>query len=426
MPGDQRTETPDLPMSEPPTAEHLRLADSAERRADWKRWGPYLAERAWGTVREDYSAEGNAWDYFPHDHARSRAYRWNEDGLAGFCNRYQNLCLALALWNGRDPFLKERLFGLANEEGNHGEDVKEYYYYLDGLPSHAYMRMLYKYPQVEYPYARLVEENRRRGRSEREYELVNALGEALAAGHYFDVVVEYAKASQEDILCRVTAYNRGPEAAELHILPHAWYRNTWAWGYGKGRHPLWKEAANIIRTEYRHFGDRWWYLDDRPHRPELLFTENETNRLRLFGVPNDGPYVKDGFHEAVVGGHHDRVNPEGRGSKAAGHYRAMIEPGGSMTVRTRLADGPRDDPFGPFDAILAERAGRGRCVLSRHPAAGAGRRPAASTAPGVRRAPVVEAVLPLQRGVVARGRSGRTGTAAEPPAGPELGVGARL
>ena len=203
------TEYETLPSSEPPTVEHRRLIDSAARRADWKSWGPYLSERAWGTVREDYSPDGNAWSHLPHEHARSRAYRWNEDGLAGFCNRFQNLCLALAVWNGHDPFLKERLFGLANEEGNHGEDVKEYYYYLDGVPSHAYMRMLYKYPQVEYPYDRLLTENRRRSRSETEFELVDALGEALAAGRYFDIVVEYAKADQEDILCRITAHNRG-------------------------------------------------------------------------------------------------------------------------------------------------------------------------------------------------------------------------
>ncbi len=206
-------ENPTLSPPDPPTAEHVRLADSAARRADWKHWGPYLAERAWGTVREDYSPDGNAWDYFPHDHARSRTYRWNEDGLAGFCNRFQNLCLAVAVWNGRDPFLKERLFGLANEEGNHGEDVKEYYYYLDGLPSHVYMKMLYKYPQVEYPYARLVAENRRRARTEREFELVDALTGAFEAGRYFDIVVEYAKADQEDILCRITAHNRGPDPA---------------------------------------------------------------------------------------------------------------------------------------------------------------------------------------------------------------------
>ncbi len=340
---------------EPPTAEHRRLADSKARLADWKNWGPYLAERAWGTVREDYSPDGNAWDYFPHDHARSRAYRWNEDGLAGFCNRFQNLCLALALWNGRDPFLKERLFGLTNEQGNHGEDVKEYYYYLDGVPSHAFMRMLYKYPQVEYPYARLVEESRRRTRRDREFELIDALGEAFAAGRYFDVIVDYAKAGQEDILCRITAYNRGPEPAELHILPHAWYRNSWSWGYGSDRPVLSAEGGTAVRTTHRHLGDRWWYLEDRPHVPTLLFTENETNQKRLYGVPNAGHYVKDAFHEAIVHGRVKHINPSQRGSKAAAHYRSVIEPSRMMTVRTRLVNAPLADPFGDFDAIVAQR-----------------------------------------------------------------------
>jgi hypothetical protein len=344
-----------LSPPEPPTAEHVRLADSAARRADWKNWGPYVAERAWGTVREDYSPDGNAWDFFPHDHARSRAYRWNEDGLAAFCNRFQNLCLALALWNGRDPFLKERLFGLANEEGNHGEDVKEYYFYLDGLPSHAYMKMLYKYPQVEYPYARLLAENRRRPRTEREFELVDALPEAFESGRYFDIEVEYAKADQEDILCRLTAYNRGPDPAELHILPHAWYRNTWSWGYGTERPTLWRDADGVVRTFHRHLGERWWYLDGRPHRPTLLFTENETDHARLFGSPNAGPYVKDAFHEAVVHGRLGCVNPSRRGSKAAGHYRVVVGPGGAVTVRTRLTDRPLGDPFGLFDAEVARR-----------------------------------------------------------------------
>jgi hypothetical protein len=337
------------------TAEHRRLGDSKARRADWKNWGPYLAERAWGTVREDYSADGSAWDYFPHDHARSRAYRWNEDGLAGFCNRFQNLCLAIALWNGRDPFLKERLFGLANEEGNHGEDVKEYYYYLDGVPSHTFMRMLYKYPQVEYPYARLIEENRRRTRKDREFELIDALGEVFASGRYFDVFVDYAKAGEEDILCRITAHNRGPEPAELHVLPHAWYRNSWSWGYGTERPALWAETGTTVKTTHRHLGDRWWYVDDRAHVPILLFTENETNRRQLFGVSNAGLYVKDAFHEAIVHGRGKRVNPERRGSKAAAHYHGVIDPGGSMTIRTRLTDAPNADPFADFDEIVARR-----------------------------------------------------------------------
>ncbi len=343
------------PLSDLLTVEHRRLSDSVARRADWKRWGPYLADRAWGTVREDYSADGSAWNYFPHDQARSRAYRWNEDGLGGFCNRFQNICLAPAFWNGRDPFLKERFFGLTNDEGNHGEDVKEYYFYQDGVPSHAYMRMLYKYPQVAFPYEDLVRENRARGRSAPEYELIDAIGEAFAWGRYFDIVIEYAKAGEDDILCRITAWNRGPDPAELHILPQAWYRNTWSWGYASERPLLWMADANVMRTTHRHLGDRWWYLDDRPDAPGPLFTENETNRMRLFGVPDHSPYVKDGFHEAVVEGRLDRVNPALRGSKAAAHYRAVVEPGGSMTVRTRFVDRPLSAPFEGFDAVIRER-----------------------------------------------------------------------
>jgi hypothetical protein len=345
----------DTPGSVGNSAEHRRLADSAARLADWKLWGPYVAERAWGTVREDYSASGDAWSYFPHDHARSRAYRWNEDGLAGFCNRFQNFCLGLALWNGRDPILKERLFGLTNEQGNHGEDVKEYYFYLDGVPSHAYMRMLYKYPQVEFPYARLVDENRRRSRMEPEYELAEAIGDAFRAGRYFDVVVEYAKADQEDLLCRVTAVNRGPEPAELHVLPHAWFRNTWSWGHDPRRPELRADGPGSVRVEHRHLGVRWWYLDSQPSSPELLFTENETNFERLFGAPNASPFVKDAFHEYVVNGRRDRVNPDRAGTKAAAHYRSLLEPGAALTVRTRFADRPLNGPFAGFDQILARR-----------------------------------------------------------------------
>jgi hypothetical protein len=337
------------------TVEHRRLADSAARRADWKHWGPYVAERAWGTVREDYSPNGDAWSYFPHDHARSRAYRWNEDGLAGFCNRFQNLCLALALWNGKDPILKERLFGLTNDEGNHGEDVKEYYFYLDGVPSHAYMRMLYKYPQVEYPYARLVAENRARSRTEPEFELVDAIGDALRAGRYFDVIVEYAKADQEDILCRVTAFNRGPEPAELHVLPQTWFRNTWSWGYDGRRSEMRAEGPNRVRIDHRHLGVRWWYVDAGARPLELLFTENETNTERLFGVPNASPHVKDAFHEYVVDGRRDRVNPARRGTKAASYCRARLGPGESFIVRTRLSPASIDDPFSDFTDIVEGR-----------------------------------------------------------------------
>src|SRR5687767_6890011 len=250
-----------------PGAEQRRVRESDSKAVAWRRWGPYLSERQWGTVREDYSAGGNAWDYFSHDQARSRAYRWGEDGLAGISDDKQLLCFSLAFWNGKDPILKERLFGVTNGEGNHGEDVKEYYFYLDAVPSHSYMRMLYKYPQVEYPYTRLVEENRRRTRSEPEFELADALGDSLREGHYFDVLVEYAKAGQEDILCRVTSINRGPEPAELHVLPQAWFRNTWSWGHDPHRPELRADGPSRIRVEHRHLGERWWYLDEDPVPP---------------------------------------------------------------------------------------------------------------------------------------------------------------
>src|SRR4051812_29170864 len=327
------------------TAEHQRLADSQARRADWKGWGPYVSERAWGTVREDYSATGDAWSSFPHDHARSRAYRWNEDGLAGFCNRFQNVCLGLALWNERDPILKERLFGVSGPEGNHGEDVKEYYYYLDATPSHSYMKMLYRYPQVEYPYARLVEVSGRRGRAEREFELIDAIGDALSAGRFFDVFVEYARADQEDILCRITAINRGPEPAPLHVLPQLWFRNSWTWGYSLDRPEARAVSDSTVRVLHKHLGERWWHLDVRPHAPGLLFTENESNLERLYGVPNSGPHVKDAFHEAVIGRRDDRVNPEKVGTKAAAHYRQVLAPGESLVVRTRFSGRRLEAPF---------------------------------------------------------------------------------
>jgi len=342
-------------VSKSMTAEHQRLADSEARRADWKKWGPYLSERAWGTVREDYSATGEAWDYFPHDHARSRAYRWNEDGLAGVSNRFQNLVLAVGLWNERDPILKERLFGLTGGEGNHGEDVKEYYFYLDSTPTHSYMKMLYKYPQVEYPYAQLVDENRRRGREAPEFELVDALRDVFQEGRYFDVFVEYTKAGQEDILCRITAVNRGPEPAPIHILPHLWYRNDWSWGYDRVRPELRATGPGAVHTEHRHLGERWWYVAAPDGTlPALLFTENETNAERLFGAPNPTPYVKDGIHEAVVHGRTDRVNPEQAGSKAAAHFQAVVAPGEAFTVWARFSDTPHDDPFGDLEAVFEQ------------------------------------------------------------------------
>src|SRR5262245_30365267 len=258
-------------------SERQRLADIAAGRGDWQHWGTYVSDRAWGTVREDYSADGNAWDYFPHDQARSRAYRWNEDGLAGFCDRDQHLCLALALWNERDTILKERLFGLSNREGNHGEDVKEYYFYLDNTPTHAYARMLYKYPQVAFPYADLVAENARRGGSDPEYELYDAIGDAFRAHRYFDVFIEYAKVDAEDVLCRIRAVNRGPDPAPIHVVPHVWYRNTWSWRNGAARHVIRYAGGGSARTIHPVLGERYWYVRaGGGAEPELLFTENET------------------------------------------------------------------------------------------------------------------------------------------------------
>ena len=319
------------------TAEEKRLEESRDHTKHWKRWGPYLSERQWGTVREDYSEYGTAWDYFPHDQARSRAYRWGEDGLGGICDRHQRICFAMALWNGNDPILKERLFGLTGSEGNHGEDVKEYYFYLDSTPTHSYMKFLYKYPQRAFPYLQLVEENRRRGKNEPEFELIDT--GVFDDDRYFDVVVEYAKNSSEEILIRITAHNRGPEAADLHILPTIWFRNRWSWNPGRKRPALQAEkgtpGAVAIRAEEEHYGRRWLICEGSP---ELLFTENETNNQRLFGVPNRTPYVKDGINSYVVNGSRDAVNLEQTGTKASALYRIRVEAGSSTTVRLRLTD----------------------------------------------------------------------------------------
>jgi Glycosyl hydrolase family 63 C-terminal domain len=317
--------------------EEQRLEESGRRQVHWKRWGPYLSERQWGTVREDYSSGGTAWDYFPHDHARSRAYRWGEDGLGGISDRHQFLCFALALWNGKDPILKERLFGLTGNEGNHGEDVKEYYYYLDSTPTHSYMKYLYKYPQSEFPYARLAEENRRRGRSEYEFELLDT--GVFDGDRYFDVFVEYAKASAEDILIRITAHNRGPESAQLDLLPTLWFRNTWSWG-NETDHPLlvrFHGAAGIavIEAQHKALGPRWLLCEGEP---ELIFTENETNHLRLFGGENRGRFIKDGINSYVVHGNHEAANPAETGTKAAAVYKLNIEPHRSATIHLRLTD----------------------------------------------------------------------------------------
>ena len=331
--------------------------------AAWKEWGPYLAERAWGTVREDYSPNGTVWDYFPHDHARSRVYRWNEDGLAGICDIQQKLCFALALWNERDSILKERLFGLAGPEGNHGEDVKEYYYYLDSTPTHSYMLYLYRYPQAAYPYAWLVEENRRRGRDAPEFELIDT--GVFAEDRYFDVFVEYAKAGAEDILVRINVVNRGLDPAALHILPTLWFRNTWAWGYDDQRPHLAQvrirqpsdRHVDAIRAEHREIGSYVLYAEDAD---ELLFTENETNFARLFGGANPTPFVKDAFHEYVIHGNRGAVRPDHSGTKAALHYHRIIESHRTVTVRLRLVRAaagaaPPAQPFADFDDICARR-----------------------------------------------------------------------
>ena len=315
------------------TSEEGRLEESRDRRAHWKRWGPYVSERAWGTVREDYSADGNVWEYLTHDQARSKAYRWNEDGIAGICDRHQKICFALALWNGRDPILKERLFGLNGNEGNHGEDVKECYYYLDSTPTHSYMKYLYKYPQQAFPYEQLVAENRRRGRGQPEFELSET--GVFDDNRYFDVVVEYAKASTEDILVRIELANRGPEAAELHVLPTVWFRNTWSWGTGDARPELHAASANAIELNEPQYGRRW--LLTKGAR-ELLFTDNETNTRRLYGYDGGARYAKDGINDCVVHGDAGAVNPARTGTKAAAHYRLTVGAGESVTVRLRLTD----------------------------------------------------------------------------------------
>jgi Glycosyl hydrolase family 63 C-terminal domain len=339
-----------------PTLEAARLRDARERRARWKHWGPYLSERAWGTVREDYSPNGAAWDYFPHDHARSRVYRWNEDGLGGICDRHQLICFSLALWNGQDPFLKERLFGLTGPQGNHGEDVKEYYFYLDSTPTHSYMKLLYKYPQARFPYEQLIAETQRRGRQAAEYELLDT--GVFDGDRYFDVFIEYAKAGPEDILIRITAFNRGPEAAALELLPTVWFSNTWSWGADERRPRLRREdsPADPVAVRLRHFDLplRWLVCEAEP---ELLFTENETNYERLYGAANPTKFVKDGIHEYVVGGRREAVNPQEFGTKAAARYRLNLAPGASAAVRLRLTpDSPKPDMIGEeFETIFAAR-----------------------------------------------------------------------
>ncbi|KXK04435.1 MAG: hypothetical protein NBKEAIPA_00584 [Nitrospirae bacterium] len=348
-------ETKDEAQMDQP-AEQRRLAEDDQRKRHWKRWGPYLSERAWGTVREDYSPFGTAWEAVPHDHARSKAYRWNEDGLAGLCDRHQFICLALALWNGRDPILKERLFGLTGNEGNHGEDVKEYYFYLDSTPTHSYMKCLYKYPQAAFPYSRLVAENQRRGRTDSEFELLDT--GVFEGDRYFDVFVEYAKATPEDLLWRITIANRGPDPADLTVLPTLWFRNTWSWGLDV-RRPRMRQGpstASVSTVEFDHdyYGRRRLLCDGAP---PLLFTENETNTRRLYGDADGASYVKDGINDYIVHGDQRAVNPEQVGSKAAALYRLMVEPGQAVTLRLRFTNetGEAAPDLGPFEEVFASR-----------------------------------------------------------------------
>jgi hypothetical protein len=344
-------------------AESQRLEQARDPQTPWKKWGPYLSERQWGTVREDYSDNGNAWDYFSHDQARSRAYHWGEDGLAGISDDRQRLCFALALWNGRDPILKERAFGLTNSEGNHGEDLKEYYFYLDSTPTHSYMKYLYKYPQAAYPYEQLVKTNQGRSRQEFEYELINT--GVFDDDRYFDVLVEYAKESPEDILVQISIHNRGPEPAEIHVLPTLWFRNRWSWGRDNPRPVL--EATDgksaTVKSKDADLGERFLYCDGQA---SLLFTENETNAKRLFNGENRTPFVKDGINNFIVHGQTDAVNPAKTGTKAAAHYRLTVPPGKCETVRLRLttvAPGALDQSYGKgqgafgkhFDEVMAAR-----------------------------------------------------------------------
>jgi len=349
------------------TQEGRRLAEAVSSVFSWRRWGPYVSERSWGTVREDYSADGNAWSFVSHDAARSKAYRWGEDSLAAICDRYQLLVLGVALWNGQDPILKERAFGLTPAEGNHGEDVKEYYFYLDNTPTHSYMKYLYKYPQARFPYEWLVEENRRRGGRGFEFELLDT--GIFDEDRYFDVFVEHGKASADDICVHIEAVNRGLEAATLHVIPHLWFRNTWSWTDPPGSEPsIHKEPAaqdsvclvaddanatplSNLPFEYR-LGKRFLY---GPPGAEALFTDNETNTERLYGVPNQRKFVKDAFHRAIVNGEQDAVNSAGTGTKSCLHYQSLVPPGGSFVVQLRLAPQPLVAPLQDVDRIVAER-----------------------------------------------------------------------
>jgi hypothetical protein len=338
--------------------EFLRLQEAKNKKIQWRKWGPYLSERQWGTVREDYSADGNAWDYFTHDQARSRAYHWGEDGIAGISDEKQILCFSVALWNGKDPILKERMFGLTNSESNHGEDVKEYYFYLDSTPTHSYMKYLYKYPQNAYPYSNLIETSKRRNRLEMEYELLDT--GIFDGDRYFDVFVEYAKVSPEDLLILISVSNRGPEAATLTVLPTLWFRNSWTWWEGTPK-PSLKQVtatggATAVAASHEELGERYLYCEGSV---PILFTENETNNQRIFGTPNVSPYVKDAINNYVVNGQKGAVNPEQTGTKAAAEYQLTVGPGETKTVRLRLSNVSPvaiGDPFKDFATSIESRS----------------------------------------------------------------------
>src|SRR5438874_5410684 len=312
-------------------AEQRRIEENNSRAQRWHLWGPYLSDRQWGTVREDYSANGDAWNYLPHDHARSRAYRWGEDGLAGISDYKQRLCFAWAFWNGTDPILKERLFGLTGPQGNHGEDVKELYWYLDNTPSHSYMRVLFRYPQASFPYQELVSQSAARSRMQPEFELWHTA--VLAGNRFFDIEITYAKATPDDILICATATNRGPEPATLHLLPTLWFRNTWSWGCGGRKPGLDQTAPAIIEATHDELGHYQLHCEDSQ---EFLFTENDSNFERLWNAPNHSPFVKDSINDAVIHNNIDLVNPNKVGTKAAAHYRFEIPPGENVSIRLRL------------------------------------------------------------------------------------------
>jgi len=342
-------------MSQNP--ESARLEEARTAKTPWRKWGPYLSERQWGTVREDYSADGNAWDYFTHDQARSRAYHWGEDGLAGISDDKQLLCFSVALWNGKDPILKERAFGLTNSEANHGEDLKEYYFYIDSTPTHSYMKYLYKYPQEEFPYGNLIATNKGRNRLDMEYELLDT--GVFDEDRYFDVFVEFAKQSPEDLLIQISVVNRGPEAAEIDVLPTLWFRNTWTWWPGTPKPSLkqvsGQNGAQAVAASHADIGERYLYCEGDA---ALLFTENETNNKRLFGTLNASPYVKDGINDYVVHGHHGSVNPGKTGTKSAAHYQVNVDAGKTATIRVRLSDlapAAMGHPFKSFADILQTR-----------------------------------------------------------------------